>query len=252
MDAIERASIERKVGEALFRLGEHERAQEHVENALRLLGRPYPNAPSGIKWATTRRRFASSVTSLPAPVWRRRPRRELASSEELCLIYRTMSYVDYMGDPERFVLSSLLYLNHAQNSSLEAKAGNAHSYLAAVASGVPSPRLARYYGDRALRLAEAKGNPVHIGDAYLGEGMYHELLGQADAAVEDFSKAAQYHRLAGSVRGVAGGDCFAFELLLAMGKLDKCWSLPRRCCAWGRRQETPRPKLGGGRTWVRF
>ena len=55
-EPVERAALERRMGEALFRLGRHEDAREHLYRALDLLGASYRNPSGG--WAG--RSFGSS------------------------------------------------------------------------------------------------------------------------------------------------------------------------------------------------
>src|SRR4030095_7719235 len=43
-DPVQRASLHRKMGEAFFRRGDHERAFEHLERALADLGHPLPKS----------------------------------------------------------------------------------------------------------------------------------------------------------------------------------------------------------------
>jgi len=70
-DPVERASLERRIGEALFRLGQYEPASEHLDSALALLGIHFPRSSLGV-----RARIAAHVLLQawyhvrPRPLWR--------------------------------------------------------------------------------------------------------------------------------------------------------------------------------------
>lgn len=48
-DPVQRAILNRKIGEALFRRGDHHQALEYLQRALRYLGGPFPTSPWGIR-----------------------------------------------------------------------------------------------------------------------------------------------------------------------------------------------------------
>src|SRR5262249_14151179 len=48
-DPLQRAILDRKIGEALFRRGAHERAREYLHHALANLGASYPRSRLGIR-----------------------------------------------------------------------------------------------------------------------------------------------------------------------------------------------------------
>src|SRR5439155_987213 len=53
-DPVQRAGIERRMGEALFRRGQHLEAREYLDRALALLGLPMPTTPRGVRLAIVR------------------------------------------------------------------------------------------------------------------------------------------------------------------------------------------------------
>lgn len=50
-DPLQRAVLERKIGEALFRRGEHQQALEYLDRALGYLGTKYPRSRSALRLA---------------------------------------------------------------------------------------------------------------------------------------------------------------------------------------------------------
>ena len=228
----QRAVLERKMGEAFFRRGEHEQAREYLQKALISLGRPYPASRQGVRLAIGKQLALQAVHRLlPRVFWGGRSIEADLISQERCRIYSVMAWMDYFMDPEGLVLDSLLELNLAEKSGLSVEVVLASMGIGLVCDAIPSPRLARHYHSRAVALAEQIQQPVALGQAYLGLALHeHHSLGEGEKALAHYHRSATAYWEAGHLRRWAGVN-MALSLLglredLAR-KLDLCREVVR-------------------------
>ena len=84
-EPVERAALERGMGEAFFRLGRHEEAREHLYRALDVLGASYPQSQRGVGRAFLRE-LARQLLGRPF-AGRRRDRSSGPADWERCGVY---------------------------------------------------------------------------------------------------------------------------------------------------------------------
>jgi len=216
-DPLQRAVLERKMGEALFRRGEHSQAREYLQRALVSLGSPYPTSHRGVRIEIVKQLLRQAAHRLlPSLFWRNLPDR---TAEERCRIYSVMAWMDYFMDPERLVLDSLLELNLAEKSDLPGQVVLASMGVGLAWDAIPGPRLARYYHSRAVGLAERIQQPVALGQAYFGLGLHeHHTLGNWESAHKYYRRAATAYWEAGHLRRWAGVN-MAASLLWPRGNV---------------------------------
>jgi class 3 adenylate cyclase/tetratricopeptide (TPR) repeat protein len=201
-DPAERAQLERRMGEALFRRGQHERALEHLRGALSLLGSPYPLSRRGVRIGIAKAMLRQLGHRL-VPRHNIRPAADSvdAEAEERYLTHEAMGWIDYFLDQERLLLDVLLQLNLCERSGLPAGAARGSAAVGVALDLGGLPRIARRYHRRAVEVAERIGDPVAIGLAYLAKGVHGYLRGDLDAAIDDCSHAAAAYEEAGELRG---------------------------------------------------
>lgn len=201
-DPLQRAKLERKMGEALFRRGQHEQAIEHLGEALALLGSPYPRSRRGVRIGIAR----ALVRQLGHRLVQRSTVRSASDgvdvvAEERYLAYEAMGWIDYFFDQERLLLEFLLMLNLSERSGLPAGEARGSAALGVALDLGGFPRSARRYLRRAVDLAVRLEDPVAIGLAYLARGVHGYLAGDVEASIADCSRAAAAYKDAGELRG---------------------------------------------------
>ena len=119
-DPVQRAALERKMGEAFYRRGEHEKAMEYFRHALAQLGRPLPEGTRGVRLAIVREIAVQLGHRLIPGLFVKKgdgPVSPLA--EEEAHVYETLCWiVGPGGDPEMFLLASLRLLNLSERNAL--------------------------------------------------------------------------------------------------------------------------------------
>jgi class 3 adenylate cyclase/tetratricopeptide (TPR) repeat protein len=201
-DPVERAALDRKIGDALFRLGRHEQAIERLELALEALGNRYPASRSAVmrsvatevlRQEVSRRRARAKKPTIEGP-WN-------PAVEETYRTYRALAWMHYFIDPVRFTLDALLILSLSEQHGvpLGVVQGAAEYGLALDVLG--RSKLAARYLARAVMEAEHLGDPTALGEAYLGRGVHNFVGGRISEASAGFADSTQAYKEAGDLRG---------------------------------------------------
>jgi tetratricopeptide (TPR) repeat protein len=201
-DPLERAVLERKIGEAFWRRGDHEQAERHCRTALELLGRPLPRTRArlvgqilrevlGQVWHRLRRLSPSAGWGVDAPP-------PIEEQARLCV---ALIWITVVNHPEMFLLLALRLINLAERErNLPALVPGA-SALGTAADVFGLPQLAAGYHQRAVRAAELSGSPQALALA-LQNLTFHELgTGEEQAAAEHARRATALYDSAGDLKG---------------------------------------------------
>jgi tetratricopeptide (TPR) repeat protein len=114
-DPFERAQLDRKIGEAFYRLGDFNQARTYLERSLALLGEDLPHSKWGVRLAIAGALltqaghrlfpnwFVSPMSDSPNPV-----------AEELFNAANALGWIEAVADVERFFLISIKILNTSE------------------------------------------------------------------------------------------------------------------------------------------
>jgi len=200
---LQRASLERKIGEALFRRGEHARALEWLSRALARLRGPYPVSRWGARLAIGGQLLRQVGHRLgPARFLRERAAPDDPRVEEVFRLHDTMGWIFYMADPERFLLGALTGLNYFERHRHPVGLALESMCIGVVCDLVPAFRLGERYHRRAVTAAVSSGHPVAIGFARMGLSVHELSLGELRRALDSAEASATAFREAGHIRGL--------------------------------------------------
>jgi tetratricopeptide (TPR) repeat protein len=223
----QRALLERKIGQALFRRGEHARAAEYLGRALVNLGeRPLPASPRAVGWAITRRVAAQLLHRLlPEPWWRAPAGADDSTARERIRIYEMLAWMDYFRADKRAALDSLLAMNLAERYGLPLETALGAAGIGIMCDIAGTPRFGGYYHRRAERIAEQHGHPIAVAYAHFGQGVHGQVSGHWDEGIRHYRAAAKMYRQAGQLRGWGVATVSAGWLLTLRGELEKSRTL---------------------------
>lgn len=229
LDAEERAKLDRKIGEAFFRRGEHDKATEYLERALACLG-GYWRTPTGVRLRIAR---AASVQLwhrlLPLPRYREVSDEPDPWMDELSRILDTLGWIYFFSNPERIVLDSFRQLNVAERRGHRLAMVRASTGLGFAFDAVAMRRTADAYHRRAVELCERLENPRSVGIAYLGLAHHQRYqLAAFDQALENYTRAENECRRAGDIRSRMGAMLMLAEVTGLKGDLDTSLGYGRR------------------------
>jgi len=189
---LQRATLERKMGEALFRRGEHTQARECAERALAYLERRLPASRWEVRWAIVREAAVQIGHRLwPGLVLRNASRPVRPEVEEEIRLYYLVGWTEVFEHSERLLLLALKGLNVAERSGFAYGIVLGASGLGLVADIISRFRLAEYFHRQAVALAEQLQHPAALGFAYQNLTVHEFALGNGDAVLEYGGRAAE-------------------------------------------------------------
>jgi tetratricopeptide (TPR) repeat protein len=245
-DPLERAILERKMGEALFRRGEHEQAREQLQRALADLGHPYPQLRRRIRLALLSQLLRQAGHRwLPRLFLRRRPDDDVARVQELARLYETMGWIDILLDQERHLLDGLFLANSSERHGFPQGIAAGATGLGFAFDHAPLFGLAERYHRRAVALAEEIQHPAGLGFSNLGLGFHEHRVGRFASAREHYQRSMDAYLRAGELRKWAAAARLLATIQLQQGQLrdglELGWQIARtgedagdhQSAAWG-------------------
>ncbi len=203
---LQRAALERKMGEALYRRGDHEHAREYLYQALATLGSPFPDSDGAIRRAM--------AVEIVRQIWHRlwpwfKPTAIAPDAaqivEERCRVYQTLGWLEVFTRPFHMMLMSLIQLNVAERADLDWAVSAGSSGLGVIFACTPLRAPARSYIERARRLAEHGGWPAQLAQADWTRCTYElAVRGDFGAAFDYAQRAWERFRGLGDIRFYAG------------------------------------------------
>lgn len=199
---LQRASLDRKMGEAFHRRGEHERAIEYLQRALTLLGKSLPTS-SLMLWIAIMRGIAQQmIHRFLFSMFGAATNRPVANDvKEECRLYESLARIESFRNYERFILLSLKMLNVSERKGFSLGIVYGTMGVGLLSDLVSFLWLAGIYHRRAIALAQKIQNPKAISLAYLGLTLHNIALGKYEAAIEYGLKSAKTSRDTGDIHG---------------------------------------------------
>jgi class 3 adenylate cyclase/tetratricopeptide (TPR) repeat protein len=194
-DPLQRAALERKMGEAFFRRGEYPRAVEHFRRALIYFGYQLPMSHWQVRRALLRELivqmghrllpgfFLKSAAELIAP-----------SMEDEAFIYEYTAYIDSFTNSERFLLLTLRLLNFSERRGYLLGIVLSSEGLGIALDFLGLFRQAEWYHHSGVAVAEKLRLPYALGSAYAGLQVHEAYMGElAQSLVHGRRSAQDFH-----------------------------------------------------------
>jgi len=193
---LQRATLDRKLGQAFYGLGDYEQCVAHCVRALGHLGQDYPTTRWGVRRKTTMlllfhfmRRWGASSGDV-----------DLTIAQEISEVCRSLAWLDYFVDEERFLLDSLIELEVAQRSGDVLGRVRGLATLGIAFSMFGAFRLAQRRVAEASAIAQRSGNPASLAFAAFGRGFLQFFTGPLTECYDTFQDtAAAFHGI-GDIR----------------------------------------------------
>jgi class 3 adenylate cyclase/tetratricopeptide (TPR) repeat protein len=202
LGALQRVSLERKMGEAMFRRGEHEHALQFLNHALTFLNRPLPSGGWKVRLAI--------LIELSRQVFRRLFCHDYVEQagntispeiEEELRIYEVMGWIDAFADYEHLFMVALRALNVSEKKGFGFGVCRGYMALGTICDLYSLFLLADSYHRKATAVAEAINFPPASGLVNTGKTLHSVCLGDWDTAVKYGNKGAEIHHRTGDLRG---------------------------------------------------
>jgi tetratricopeptide (TPR) repeat protein len=223
-ETLQRVSLERKIGEALYRRGEMKPALEYLHRSLSLLEKPMKTKQWSVRFAI--------LGAIMKHAWRRiwkwfhqTPPSDNVGPEvvEEDRIYVPLAWIYGYLDPEMFMYTVLRRLNASESNGYAYGIATVSTGMGFICDYLSFPALARHYHQKSVEESEKLKNPAALGLACFGMAYYEQLQGNWTAAIEQGKKGAASYRMAGDLRGWA--ECFTYGVLfsyITTGETKRC------------------------------
>ncbi len=135
-DPLDRAVLERKMGEALHRRGDHAQARDYLYQSLTTLGQPFPDSTRAVRreimhqilvqiWHRAWPWFKPAYTTPDA----------VRQADELCRIYQSLGWIEGFADQARALLIMITDLNQAETQGIGWAASSGASAMGMMLAG---------------------------------------------------------------------------------------------------------------------
>ncbi len=221
-DPIQRASLERKMGEAFYRRGEHKQAMEYLQRALTYLGKSLPTSRWRVRLGILREIIIQIGHRLLPRLFVKTIDASVSQAvEEEARIYEIVGWIDVTSDHEHFLWLSLRMLNFCERKGFHLGAVIAFTGLEIVGVFMSLFWLSEWYGNMALQLAERIQHPGALGMSYQNLAVYEIYTGTLNKALEHSLRGAEAYRKGGywNLHGWALTIYFVIKSYLYQGNL---------------------------------
>jgi class 3 adenylate cyclase/tetratricopeptide (TPR) repeat protein len=201
-DVLRQAHWERRLGGALYNLGHLDESRQHLEQALKLLGRPMPATRTRIKLGIVKEILVQVFRLLRARLLRRSAAKTHLAPEvqanltEACRAYERLTEINYFAlDKPAGIYAALRMLNLSELAGPSGELARSYANMALATGVLPIHRLARIYDRRARRVAEQLNDPSSLAWVLFTTAVYRAGIGewaQAQESFERINEIAQY------------------------------------------------------------
>jgi class 3 adenylate cyclase/tetratricopeptide (TPR) repeat protein len=225
MDTTLRALVERKLGEAYYRRGEHEKAFYHLDRALSFLGVPEIPRTGPIARQLLREISVQVFRSIgPSRI---RYKSEATFADRLA-IYQMMGWMFLFEDPSRLLLSVLVILNQAEKFRDADGAAISASALVYCCDLLGLTKLGSAYLRKSEATAKCSENPVSHCMVVLAAAWHAAYMGEPASAIVSFEKAAGMSWQCGDLRAYGSATFGAALIAVQRGDFAKAWPIAQR------------------------
>ena len=182
-DPVQRASLERKMGEAFYRRGEHEKASEYLQSALGYLSKPLPESTWGVRLAILLE-IGVQIGHCLMPGRFAKPSQEPepATAEE-ARIYEAQGLMHIVTNVEKTLLCSLRRLNFSERRGYHRGMVTGAAFAQGTAVTLGLLKVAEYYGRSALAAAQAIEDRGAYGYACTAMSLQEVVMGRLASAM---------------------------------------------------------------------
>ena len=199
-DPVQRAALERKVGEALFRRGDMVQALEHSYQGLEYLGHPFPTSQSKVRRAIVQELLQQAGNRLlPRLFLKNAPTQVSAAFEEEYYLTDNIAQMLAFTNIEGFLLATIRFLNRSEQNKFWFGVGRGFAAIGIILDFTQAFGMAEAYYRRAFAIAQQVQDPRVTEIAHSSFSVHETILGKLDMALEEVAQATAAALEAGDI-----------------------------------------------------
>ena len=201
-DPTEQAVLERKIGEALYRLGRFDEARVHLVRAMTLLGCPLPESRGALRRALAKELVVQVGHRLVAAVLGRVPVAPASADlDERLRAFDPLNNIEITRDPVAQLHLTLLMLNRAERAGFARGVASATVVLSFGLDVVAMPRLAGLYLHSGMNIVGEDTAPELLRNVAGSQAGHELMIGEWADAKRHFLEAARFSLEIGDLYG---------------------------------------------------
>ena len=199
---LQRATMDRKIGQAYYGVGDYDQAVAHFSRALTHLGVRYPSTRWGVLRGIVSYLAAHFLRTLsPMAQAIGRPRLDVASAREIATIGQSLCWLDYFADENRFALDNLIELDAGERSGDALGRSRGLAGLGMMLISLGRLRLAHRRVHMASSIAQDANAPAAIAFSQFASAWLALTIGSLAEAERTFEQATSAYEAIGDLRG---------------------------------------------------
>ncbi|HJR79529.1 MAG TPA: adenylate/guanylate cyclase domain-containing protein [Anaerolineales bacterium] len=199
-DPLQRAALERKMGEAFMRRGEYPLAMERFGHGLEYLGCRLPVSRWQIRGALLREMLVQAGHRLRRVSFRPGVEPVRAGTEDEVFMYANMGFIAAFTNPEQFLMLAYRIINVSERRVYGTGIVIGACQLGIALDFLPLSRLAASYHRSGLATSEAMGQPFSRGIACIGLQVHDYYGGELTQSLAHGRRAIEIFRQAGDLQ----------------------------------------------------
>jgi class 3 adenylate cyclase/tetratricopeptide (TPR) repeat protein len=220
-DPLERAALERKMGEAFLRRGEYPLALERFGHALAGLGYRLPMSRWQVRRALLREMMVQAGHRLRRGSFKQSAEPAGPGTEDEVFIYAHTGFIDAFTNAERFLMLAYRMLNVSEQRGYGPGIVIGSCQLGIALDFLPLFKLAGSYHRSGVEIAEALGQPYALGAAYVGLQVHEFYGGELAQSLVHGRRTIQIYRQAGDLEEWGFSTIFYAQGCLPLCEFDE-------------------------------
>jgi class 3 adenylate cyclase/tetratricopeptide (TPR) repeat protein len=200
-EPIDRARLERKIGEAFYRLGDFGQARAYLESSLSLLGEDLPKSRWGVRMAIAWALLTQAGHRL-FPGWFVKPMSDASNpiAEELFYAANALGWIEGVADIERFFLISIRMLNASEKRGFAYGSTYLASSMSIAVELIGWTSLVDRYASLALQYARHVDPDRPIPQLDWSQAFHHNINADWEKSLLFAQRAAEFAKSSGDLR----------------------------------------------------
>ncbi len=225
-DPIQRARVDRKMGEVLYRRGNYQQAKEYFHQALANFGHPLPQTRWAVRIAILRDLLQQAYHRLFPPS----PEKMSAMGnpegfEDETAIYLQLGLIDTFSNLEKTLLDALRGLNRAEMVGAKDSLSMGMAGISYACTSLNLIRLPKLYLDQALQISQTATDAPARGFVFDIAGVYYYLHGQLTEAQKYFELSKKVYSDIGNLVELASVESQLANIKFVRGDFRSARSL---------------------------